>query len=276
MMVAYSPGPVYRCCQHNVGQGWPYYAEHLWMATKGGGLAAVLYAPCEAKARVAGGTDVRIVEETDYPFGEEVSFSLSMAKPTQFPLMLRVPRWCEKASVAVNGERLAVDAKPLSYVVIDQRWKGGDKVNLALPMEFRVTRWEKQNNGVSVSRGPLSYSVKIGEQWADFGRADKWPDREVLPTTPWNYALLLNEKDPARSLKISRKAPVAPQPFTPEAAPITLTASARRVPEWQLIQNCPGPVPSSPVASTEPIEKVELIPMGCARLRITVFPVARE
>jgi hypothetical protein len=160
--------------------------------------------------------------------------------------------------------------------VIDRSWKDGDKVKLALPMDLRINRWEKQNDGVSVSRGPLSYSLKIGEKWVDFDRADKWPSRELLPTTPWNYALVLDEKDPAESLKISRKAPVASQPFTPEAAPITLAASARRVPEWQLVQNCPGPVPPSPVASTEPIEQVELIPMGCARLRITVFPVAPE
>jgi DUF1680 family protein len=235
-----------------------------------------LYAACEVKAEVADGTEVRIAEETDYPFGEEVSFSLGLAGPAQFPLMLRIPRWCEKASVAINGERLAIDAKPLSYVVIDRRWKDGDEVKLGLPMDLRINHWEKQNDGVSVSRGPLSYSLKIGERWVDLGRADKWPNRELLPTTPWNYALVLDEKDPAKSLKISRKAPVASQPFTPEAAPITLTASARRVPEWQLVQNCPGPVPLSPVASTERSEQIELIPMGCARLRITVFPVARE
>jgi DUF1680 family protein len=33
----------HRCCQLNMGQGWPYYAEHLWMATPDNGLALVFY-----------------------------------------------------------------------------------------------------------------------------------------------------------------------------------------------------------------------------------------
>ena len=74
--------------------------------------------------------------------------------------------------------------------------------------------------------------------------------------------------------EISYAQPIETNPYM--GAPITLTATARRVPEWEVVQNCPGPVPPSPVASDEPIEQVELIPMGCARLRITVFPVARE
>ena len=38
------------------------------MATAGNGLAAVLYAPCEVKAKVGDGTEVKITEETTYPF----------------------------------------------------------------------------------------------------------------------------------------------------------------------------------------------------------------
>ena len=32
-MFSYSPFAVYRCCQHNVALGWPYFAEELWLAT---------------------------------------------------------------------------------------------------------------------------------------------------------------------------------------------------------------------------------------------------
>ena len=43
-------------CQHNHAQGWPYYSENLKAATPDNGLAAVLYAACTAKAKVAGRT----------------------------------------------------------------------------------------------------------------------------------------------------------------------------------------------------------------------------
>ena len=275
MMVAYSPTDGYRCCQHNVGQGWPYYAEHLWLAARGNGLAALLYAACEVEAKVGDGTTVRIVEDTDYPFGEEVKLTLHTPKAVRFPLMLRVPRWCGKAKVAVNGERLRVKAKPLSYIVIDRVWKDGDTVKLDLPMEFKVTTWAKQNDGVSVSRGPLSYSLKIGENWVKFAGSDEWPELELLPTTPWNYALVLDAENPAKSFKISKRTAVPAQPFAPDTTPIALTAKARKVPEWTLVLNCPGPVPVSPLVTNEPVEEVTLIPMGAARLRISVFPVAK-
>ena len=43
-MLGYSPCECYRCCQHNVSHGWPYYAEELWLATADRGLCASLYA----------------------------------------------------------------------------------------------------------------------------------------------------------------------------------------------------------------------------------------
>ena len=52
-MFSFSPGEVYRCCQHNVAQGWPYFAEELWLATSDGGLCASLYAASEVTAKVA-------------------------------------------------------------------------------------------------------------------------------------------------------------------------------------------------------------------------------
>ncbi|MEJ7678596.1 MAG: hypothetical protein WKG06_12200 [Segetibacter sp.] len=44
-----------RCCQHNHSQGWPYYAEHLWMATPDNGIAAMLYNSSEVTAKVGNG-----------------------------------------------------------------------------------------------------------------------------------------------------------------------------------------------------------------------------
>ena len=53
-MFSYDPHR-YRCCQHNVAHGWPYFAEHLWMATPDNGLAAVFYAASQVTAKVGDG-----------------------------------------------------------------------------------------------------------------------------------------------------------------------------------------------------------------------------
>jgi hypothetical protein len=62
-------------------------------------------------------------------------------------------------------------------------------------------------------------------------------------------------------------------PFTPAAAPLELRAKARKIPGWTFDQHgLAAALRPSPVGSDEPLETVTLIPMGCARLRITAFP----
>ncbi len=77
----------HRCCQHNVGVGWPHFVESLYQATPDRGLAAVMYAPCTVTAQVGDGTKVTIEEVTKYPFEESVQLNLRMAKSVGFPAL---------------------------------------------------------------------------------------------------------------------------------------------------------------------------------------------
>jgi hypothetical protein len=277
-MFSYSPFEVYRCCQHNVSHGWPYYAEELWLATADRGLCASLYAASEVTAKADDGTPVTISEDTDYPFGGTVNLKVSVPQSVKFPLYLRVPRWCSKPSVKINGTPFDVATKPLSYVVIDRSWENGDAVALNLPMQISVKKWEKNQNAVSLDYGPLTFSLKIGERWEHYGGKEGWPEFEVFPTTPWNYGLVLDDANPAKSFRLLWKpGPLAPQPFTPETVPLTLEAKAKQIPQWRQDKlGLVGKLQASPVKSDEPVQTVSLVPMGAARLRITAFPVIGE
>jgi hypothetical protein len=272
-MFLYDPRS-HRCCQHNVAHAWPYFTENLWMAAAGNGLAAVMYAPCEVKAKVADGTEVKITEETAYPFGDTIELSLSTPKAVSFPLYLRVPGWCRAPAVSINGRETAVQSEPSGYVMIERTWNDGDKLTLQLPMKVSLTHWAKNKNSVSVNRGPLTYSLMIGEKIVRVGGSDKWPAVEIHPTTPWNFGLVLDEKDPATSFEVAAKpGPMASQPFQFDAAPIEMRAKAKKIPNWKQDQRgLVGVLCESPIKSDEPEETVTLIPMGCARLRIASFP----
>jgi len=272
-MLAYNPHS-YRCCQHNVSHGWPYYAEELWLATADGGLCASLYGAGDVTAKVADGTTVTIAEETDYPFSETVTLTVRAPKAVRFPLYLRIPGWCTGAKVAVNGQAADARPEPRSFLVVDRTWSDGDVVALTLPMRLAVRLWEKNKSAVSVDYGPLTFSLKIGEKWQRYGGTDDWPAFEVHPTTPWNYGLEIDAARPQTSIEVIRKdGPLADQPFTPEAAPIVLKAKARKIPEWDLDRHgLVAVLQPSPARTNEPLETVTLIPMGCARLRISAFP----
>jgi len=265
-MFSYNPYQ-YRCCQHNVAHAWPYYAEHLWMATNGNGLAAVLYSASTVEAKVGGGRTVKITEKTDYPFGDTVIMTLAMNADVKFPLKLRVPAWAKNPTATVNGK--AAGAGGAGWLTIDRVWKSGDVVKLTLPMTVETKTWAKNGNSVSVYRGPLAYSLKIGERWQKYGANEKWPAFEVFPTTAWNYALVPGDMRFEQGV-------MSKQPFTPDSAPVRLMAKGRRVPSWKLEANgLIQEVPASPVTTSEPLETITLIPMGCARLRVSAFPVAR-
>ena len=160
-------------------------------------------------------------------------------------------------------------------MIITRRWNEGDTVKLHLPMPLAVKKWKQNHDAVSVSKGPLSFSLKIGEKWSRSGGSDAWPEYEVFPATAWNCGLVLDEQNPAKSFEVAYK-PFSPNanPFTTEGAPIELTATAKKIDAWQLdAHGLAAKLQDSPVKSEEPAEKVTLIPMGAARLRISMFPV---
>jgi DUF1680 family protein len=271
-MFSYSPFAVYRCCQHNVSHGWPYFAEELWLATSDNGLCASLYSESEVTAKVADGKDVTIAETTDYPFADTITFKITTPAAVQFPLYLRVPHWAAGPAVTINGQSVPAEAKAPGYLVIDRAWQSGDTVMLQLPMKISLRTWAKNHDSVSVDRGPLTYSLKIGEEYKRYGGTDAWPEYEVYPTTPWNYALVLDANNPGAGFETGVKpGPLASNPF--KDPPITLKVKGQRLPAWTLdAHGLLHTLQESPTKSDQPVETIELIPMGAARLRITSFP----
>src|SRR5688572_1436372 len=222
----------HRCCQHNAGHAWPYFTQHLWYAAPGNGLAAYIYSPCVVTAKVGDGADVRIVEQTRYPFEEKIEFHITLSKRAAFPLYLRIPEWCDEASLELNDTRSKLKFPRGKMAKIDRTWRSGDKLVLELPMKVAVGEWTKNRGVVSVDRGPLTYSLYIKEDYKRHGGTDAWPAWDIFPATPWNYGLAA--ASPTAFKLFKKNWPADDQPFHAENVPITLQTKGRRIPNWTL------------------------------------------
>ena len=277
-----------RCCQHNHGFGWPYYAEHLIMATPDNGLAAVMYTACKTKGIVgSNGVEVTLHEQTNYPFEESIRFKVSTPSKVSFPLYLRIPSWCKNASISINGKIRNIQGASGSYACINREWKNNDVVELMVPMDFTVRQWQVNKNSVSVNYGPLTLSLKIDEvykmldsretaigdsKWQENADASAWPTFEIYPGSSWNYALMAN-----LPITVERKAwPADNNPFTITSVPLEFKAKGRIVPEWMIDEyGLCGVLPYENAKKLDKIDDIKLVPMGAARLRITAFPTAK-
>ncbi len=235
-----------RCCQHNHAQGWPYYAEHLILASPDNGIAAAMYAACKATVKVGDGNEITLHEQTNYPFEETIRFTVNTPKAVSFPFYLRIPSWTEGATIFVNGKKVAANPEAGQYACIHREWKDNDQVEIQLPMQLSMRTWQVNKNSVSVDYGPLTMSLKIDEdyvkkdsrataigdsKWQEGADASQWPTYEIYAKTPWNYALVLGKDKPLKDFKVVRKEwPADNFPFTVASTPIEVKAIGRKVP----------------------------------------------
>ena len=281
-----------RCCQHNHAQGWPYFTENLWMATPDNGLAAVIYSPSKVEAKVGKNTNISIINETNYPFSEDLIFKIQADKSDFFPIYFRIPSWSKKSKIFINGKINNTQIVAGKFLKIKREWSNNDIVKLTLPKDISVKKWEKNHNSVSVNYGPLTFSLNIKEKyvekpsdktaigdsrWQEDVDRDEWPTYEIYPDSDWNYGLILDDKLDQTFKVIEREWPKDNFPFTNNSTPILIKAHAKKIPSWKIGKTgLVGELMDSPVESNEKVEIIELVPMGGSRLRISSFPLIKN
>ncbi|MFT4414843.1 beta-L-arabinofuranosidase domain-containing protein [Fredinandcohnia humi] len=260
--------PNFGCCTANMHQGWPKLTSSLWMLTNDGGVAAISYAPCRVQTHIADHTEVVIIVDSEYPFRENGLITLKLSKTSNFPVLLRVPHWCSSFQVKINGKTQLIEVKN-GFARIEREWQSGDQVEVLLPMDIQFE--ERNNCAVSVNRGPLLFALPIREQWIRVQERERFHDWEVYPTSNWRYGLL---KDTEFELKLEE---MSYQPYKTNTAPIKLITKGRLVANWFMENNSAAEPPLNPIPYPNAnVETIELVPYGCARLRIGEFPVLKE
>lgn len=269
------------CCHANVGRLLPMVAENQVLRTPESDFVIPFYNSSSFRGDSPQAGKVTIVQETDYPFSEQVKITVRPERhPAVFSVKLRLPGWCKEARISINGKMTPTVAKE-SWIDLRRSWGASDLIDLTLPMETRV---KIDRDGLAVvGRGPLVYTLPVQGRRIS---VDKWGSFEELVRTEskWNYALAVDKANPAKSfafqtLKVPENAHVWEFPR------VALETEAVRVPNWKFnkdpamlvpdrSENVPEPpFPAQPVTTSGPREKIRLVPYGCTILRMTNLPV---
>lgn len=256
--------PNFGCCTANFNQGWPKFAQSAFLRD-GDKLISAVLAPSQVSVEIAG-AQVTCTLDTEYPFRDTLRYTVHTDRPVSFPFAIRIPGYARSATV--NGQA----AKPGAFHVIDKEWQGTETIEVALRFSVELVR--RPCEMACLWRGPLLFSVPIREKWEkreyeDRGVERKFPycDWDITPESAWNYAFSGEEF-------AVREHALGDCPFSPEGAPLRISATLAPVP-WRMEHGVCLPEPDSRQACG-PAETIEMIPYGCTTLRMTEMPVIKQ
>jgi hypothetical protein len=132
-----------------------------------------------------GGINVRVQQQTRYPWNGDVKIHIEPGQPRDFTVYVRIPGWTgdqvmagglyrffgrSHSSVIVKiNDQVVNPSMDHGYAKIRREWKEGDSIELALPMPVRRiladSRVKDDAGLVALERGPLVYCA----EWPDNG-----------------------------------------------------------------------------------------------------------
>ena len=153
----YKYSPVHQdvavCCVPNAGRILPYYVKAMWMRSADG-LTAALFGACELHTQVNGAA-VHISEETNYPFGLEISFRVQVARLVEFELAFRIPAWAGGFELTGAAGWRAGNG----WIRIRKLWQSDGKIVLRFETGVQVNPFHAAE--YFLSHGPLVFALPL-------------------------------------------------------------------------------------------------------------------
>jgi hypothetical protein len=181
------------CCPPNVMRQIAMLAHYV--ATTGkGGLQLHQYIATTIEASLDDQRSIKVQLDTNYPWEGQVKLTIEETDGSPWELALRIPGWCQEATIQVGDEIIDVSASRGEYARIQRVWQSGDVVLLNLPLQPRIIephpRIDALRGSVAIERGPLVYCLEEVDQPAEANLLDVC----IAPETPlqarWREDLL--------------------------------------------------------------------------------------
>lgn len=149
--------------------------------------------------------DVEILQETDFPYGEESILRFNKGKETFLDLKIRVPRWCkENIKVTVNNNESYTEEKN-GYISIQRKWNKGDFIKINFSMSLNLYTSKDDKNKIVFMHGPIVLGGALGRE--NFPETDIIEDHVKLNLYPDIKVPVLigDKKDILKYIKIIDK-----------------------------------------------------------------------
>ena len=149
------------CCPPNIARVLTSLGHYIYTPHEDA-LYINLYIGNSAEIPV-GNEALRLRISGNYPWQEQVQIVIDSSSPVHHTLALRLPDWCDKPQVTLNGAPVTQDVRK-GYLYISHLWQEGDTLLLTLPMPVRRIYGNPlvrhQAGQVAVQRGPLVYCLE--------------------------------------------------------------------------------------------------------------------
>ena len=171
------------CCITNMTRFLPSMPGYIY-AQNANDLYVNLFVSNNATIKLKS-TDVKLIQETKYPWQGAVTIRVEPAKTSDFAMHIRIPGWARNEPVTgsdlysfmnddathipvyVNGEKVNYTMQK-GYAVINRSWKKGDEIKIDFPMNVeKITANQKVKADVgrlALQRGPLMYCIEGVDQ----------------------------------------------------------------------------------------------------------------
>ena len=149
------------CFPSQICRFLPSVGNYVYGTSKEG-LWVNLYMGGETTVKLQG-KDIRVKQETTYPWDGDTKLILGMDKPVKTEIRLRIPAWCKDYTLSVNGKAVTAPVEK-GYAVLAGKWADGDVVELILAMpveEVAADPRVKEDAGKrAIQRGPIVYCLE--------------------------------------------------------------------------------------------------------------------
>ena len=280
--MSYRTNPGTECCAGNVNRFMPNYILNSWHM-EGNSVYSLLYADSEFSFE-SENKKVRIIEKTNYPAEEKISFEIHAE--TEFLLYLRIPCWASDHSISVNGKRISGQEKGQYFPV---------KITSDCQIDVLFTSEIKEHitsGKIYLSKGCIVYSYGMkGDRKIIKSKGEGFNDYSIYPDKEWRYALIQGDYEYKECGDFSEWDICGNLPY--------ISVKAKKIKNWDLeekevVRRCynlydkcykvvrkhcvftPRLLSNGKLETEKKVVNIKLYPYGACKLRLTVFNLIKK